>query len=263
MASDSVKQIITYGTNAGQQAFYPVNNKSAYQCANSSITRGITLGPSSLEDCFSRFPGISYIAKSVGFIKPFGATGYTYSVWTGPTGCPPTQSLLNAGGVIPVDTYFDTSSEECLQTSHILGNDWIGCLWGTPNASYSCACPEVATKYEAYVKLRLNDASFWATPVETPVKRTEFVDAIQYGRKVDLTIAGDFNIKVGQVINLRTNGISGFPFSNNPASLNGYYYITGIKHVITNSGTHEMALALTQIPPDVYSPTGVTTGYYS
>lgn len=265
MASNSVKQIVTFSTNSGQEAFYPVTSKDSYECANSSITRGITLSPSSLDDCFARFPGISYIAKAVGFARGVSSdgSGFTYSVWTGPTGCPPSYNLLTAGGVVPVDLYFDQPSNECSQIVSILDSDWLGCLWGTPSASYSCSCPEVAVKYEAYIKLRLNDAAFWATPVETPVKRTEFVDSLQYGRKVDVTIAGDFKVKVGQVINLRTNGISGFPYSNQPSYLNGLYYITGIKHVITNSGTHEMALALTQIPIDTVGISGASAGYYS
>ena len=132
---------------------------------------------------------------------------------------------------------------------------------GTPSAPYSCTCPEVRPNYEAYIKHRLNVASFWNTPVETPVKRAEFLDAMQYGRKIDVTIAGDFNLKVGQVVKLRLNGISGYPYSSSNSFLNGLFYIIALKHVVTNSGTHETALSLTTIPSD-YSAFGAISPVY-
>jgi hypothetical protein len=140
-------------------------------------------------------------------------------------------------------------NEECDKINSTLGGAWLGCLWGTPSAPYSCVCPDVNTRYEAYIKHRLNVASFWNTPVETPVKRAEFVDALQYGRKVNITVAGDFNLKVGQVMFVRLNGISQYPSKENSV-LNGLYYIMGIKHVFTSSGTHETGLSLSRIAPD-------------
>ena len=73
---------------------------------------------------------------------------------------------------------------------------------------------------------------------------------MQYGRKIDVTIAGDFNLRVGQTIRLNSNGISGYPYSSKNSVLNNVYYITGIKHVVTSSGTHESALALSTIAGD-------------
>jgi hypothetical protein len=98
----------------------------------------------------------------------------------------------------------------------------------------------------------LNDASFWDTPVETPVKRTEFVDSLQYANKIDITVAGDFKLKVGQVVNVSVAGTSLYPKAG--SYLNGAYYIVGIKHVINNSGTHESALSLSQVLPLGSSP---------
>ena len=258
----SSKQIYTYGTNQGQEVFYPVNSRDTYECANSSITRGITSTPGSIEECFQSFPGVKDIAEAIGFYQApveesEGVSGSSggISLWEGPTGCPPVLNRLNSS--LPIDIYFDTSNEECdkINSTEGLGDEWLGCLWGTPSAPYSCTCPDIGLKYEAYIKLRLNVASFWNTPVETPVKRAEFTDALQYGRKVDVTIPGDFNLKVGQTIRLNSNGISGYPYASKNAVLNTVYYITGIKHVVTSSGTHESALALTTIAGDY---TGIT-----
>ena len=257
----SSKQIYTYGTNQGQEAFYPVISRHTYECANSSITRGVTSTPGSIEECFEKFSTVRDIAEAIGFYKAAveGTTGISggaagtsgssggFTLWEGPTGCPPAINRFTS--TLPVDVYFDTPNEECDKILSKLSDAWLGCLWGTPSAPYSCVCPDVNPKYEAYIKLRLNIASFWNTPVETPVKRTEFIDALKYGSKIDVTIAGDFNLKVGSIVNLRINGISNKPYSDVTPVSNGSYYITGIKHVITNSGTHESALALTQLAP--------------
>lgn len=256
------KQIVIYGTNDSKQAYYPVTSKDGYECANAHITRGTTSAPNTLDECFQKFPGVLDIATAVGFFVNIegssGSSGWSgYTLWTGETG------ITDLNVTKAQDVYFDSPVEECDQISGstALGLEWLGCLWGTPSAPYSCTCPDIQPKYEAYIKLRLNVASFWATPVETPVKRAEFVDSIRYGKKIDVTIAGDFNIKIGQVVSIRANALSGFPYSPLQSYMNGYYYITGVKHVIMNSGTHESALALTQIPEDY---TGITQGvpYY-
>lgn len=265
--SYDTRQIIVYGTNYSQESFYPVTSKGAYECANAAITRGVTGIPNSLDDCFLKFPYIKDIATAIGFFTAgtsgssgssggsggSGASGGSggsgssggYSLWEGPTSTPP--SMEDIKNFKPISMYFDNVSEECLkvQSDTLLGEAFLGCLWGTPSASYSCVCPQVGALYPAYVRLRLNDASFWDTPVETPVKRTEFVDSLQYANKIDITVAGDFNLKVGQVVNISVAGTSLFPKAG--SYLNGMYYIVGLKHVVNNSGTHETALSLSQV----------------
>ena len=249
MTTEQTKQIFTYGANETQQAFYSVNNKGVYECANAQITRGNTSAPNTLQECFTKFPSVKDIADSMGFDPS--------NTWDGQVTIPSFNTSA------PENLYFGTSTTECnkINLHPNLGPAWMGCIWGTPSAPYSCTCPEVRPYYEAYIKHRLNCASFWATPVETPVHRAEFVDALQYGRKVNVTIAGDFNLKVGQVVNVRLNGISGYPYASAPSYLNGLFYIVGIKHVVTSSGTHETAMELSQIAGDF---TGMTSGvpYY-
>jgi hypothetical protein len=257
------KQIKTYGTNYSQEAFYAVNAKSTYECSNAYITRGMSMIPASLVECFQSFPSITTIGKNVGFLlpenipetedkyKPYGNTffqkinfntqgqNYMFYLWTGSTG---------GTGDVGVDAFFPETSIECYWINHELGPDWLGCLWGSPSSNFSCKCPEIGEKFESYIKLRLNDATFWNTPKDTPVKRSEFLDAFKYGKKIEATIAGDFKLKLGQVVYFNANYASGYINDPNQTSdLSGLYYITAMKHVVTNSGGHETSLSLSQI----------------
>jgi len=270
------KQIKTYGTNFSQSAYFNVNSRDVYDCANSSLTRGVTGIPANLDECFDRFEGIKQLATILGFIGSSGACGsaggcgacgacgddsnilcggsvngsgkYGYTLWVGAT--LPNPSLLDT--FTPVDMYLDEPSTECDQITSKLGLDWLGCLWGTPDAEYSCTCPDIAPNFANYLKLRLNVATFWNTPKATPVLRAEFLDAFKYGQKLDFTVAGDFKLKIGQVVYVNVNAASGYPYSSSQSSLNGYYYIIGVKHVVTQS-SHETALSVSRIPPTLTS----------
>jgi hypothetical protein len=246
----TAKQIITYGTNYSQEAFYSPTSRGAYDCANAQIARGITGIPNTLDECFNRFGNVKEIAELLGFITgscgPIntacgsGSTTYGYTLWTGAT----TQGL---SGATFIDMYLNNTAKECSSVVGWLGTGWLGCLWGTPDAPFSCTCPSIGPQFEAYLKHRLNVATFWNTPKNMPVKRAEFLDALKYGQKSDVTVAGDFNLKIGQVVYIRVDGASGYPYQQAESPLNGYYYIIGVKHVVTLN-THETALSLTKIP---------------
>jgi hypothetical protein len=243
------KEIKTY-SNASQEAFYPVTSKLEYICANAPITRGITSAPSTLDECFKSFSGIKDLAVSLGFLGLSGSS-FIYTLWSGATAPTSWPGFSGACGPHVLDVFFNDPSKECngVFASTDLGKNWLGCLWGTPDAPFSCSCPDVGPLFHAYLKLRLNVATFWNTPKNTPVKRAEFLDAIKYGKKANITVAGDFKLKIGQVVYINVNGVSGFPYTSSGSKLNGYYYIIGVKHVITNGGGHETALSLTEIPP--------------
>ncbi len=65
----ATNQIKTYGTNYSQEALYGLNSRDTYICANSSITRGVTGIPNTLDECFDRFTGIKDIATYLGFLS--------------------------------------------------------------------------------------------------------------------------------------------------------------------------------------------------
>lgn len=269
----TTRQIKTYGTNYSQESFYAVTSRHTHDCANSTITRGVCGPPSTLDECFETYIGIKMLAEQLGFLTsgasgacggseeessgPSGSSGPSYSLWKGSS--TPSINLLNT--FAPIDMYFDEPTDECKGINTDLGQDWLGCLWGTPDAPFSCTCPDIGPNFAAYLKLRLNVATFWNTPKTTPPKRAEFLDAIKYSSKVDVTVPGDFNLKIGQVVRLKADGISGFPYASSTSSLNNDYYIIGVKHVITNSGTHETALSLTQLSENVSGPATYASDY--
>jgi hypothetical protein len=246
------KQIVTFGDTEAKTAFYAPNSKYSYACANSTITRGICGAPDTFAECFNRFPSVKKIAQNLGFIKgmtngpagPCGPPNYQLDLWKGAT----TPSIGIEQIFTPIDLYLNDPQYECEEVINNLDFSWLGCLWGTPSIPFSCTCPDIGPNFYAYVKLRLNVATFWNTPKETPIQRAEFLDGLKYGKKMNITVAGDFNLKIGQLVFLNVNAASGYPYYAGQSLLNGYYYIIGVKHVVTNSGTHETALALSQIP---------------
>jgi hypothetical protein len=254
-------------SNNQKQAILPFNSQNEYVCSNADITRGMTQAPYTISDCFNRFPSIYEIAKTLGFTSGYnlGVTGTTfYNLWTGPgTGFTAPALLLGSQGsglkaTIPGITggpkgsYLHDASDECKEVygssgATGLGQAWLGCLWGSPESPYSCICPEIGEKFHAYLKLRLNIATFWNTPKQSPVKRQEFMDEIKYGRKLTIVVGGDFGLNLGQVVEISADGSSGYPYDVVPSTLNGKYWIIGIKHVVTNGGTHETALTLSKL----------------
>lgn len=263
-----------------KKAILPFISESEYVCANADITRGMTSPPYSLSECFSRFPSIFEIAKTIGLTSGYavdGVTGTTFfNLWVGP-GTGFTSPALPLGSRMydqkqnedddeneknntdtsnygitgttggPKDLYLEKPSTECSEVygSTALGPGWLGCFWGSPEATYSCICPEIQEKYEAYLKLRLNVATFWNTPKNVPVKREEFLDELKFGRKVEIVVAGDFSYKLGTVVEISVDGAASYAVEYS-SILNGKYWIIGIKHNITNSGTHETALILSK-----------------
>ena len=241
---------ITLGANVLNVPIGNFGARGEYVCANTQIVQGVTSTPNSLEECFSRFPGVLAIATAV------GVTG-SASLWSFPGLTYGTEGLT-----YPLDIYLGTASNECKEISknNKLGKDFFGCLWGIPEAPYNCSCPDLGSKFEAYLKLRLNVATFWDTPKATPVKRKEFLDALKYARKLTINIAGDYSIKVGNFVEILANNISGYPYYSGGSVINGIYWVLGVKHVFTNSGTHETILTISDILPTTSAPINSTGG---
>lgn len=238
-------KIVTLGANVLSTPVGNFGAKGEYVCANAHITQGVTSTPASLEECLSRFPGISAIANAVGVTS-------SASLWSFPG-----VTYGPQGVSFPTDLYLGTASNECIKIKNnaSLGPDFYGCLWGLPEAPFNCSCPELGSKFEAYIKHRLNIATFWNTPKTAVVKRREFLDSLKYAVKLTLNIAGDLSIRSGDIVEMRANNSSGYPYYVGASIVNGMYYVTGVKHVFTNSGTHETQLTVTGIlPPSTVTP---------
>ena len=231
----TTNQIKIYPYTISKSALTPVTSRDAYECANSEITRGLTASPNSLQGCFDSFPAIKTIAQGLGVLPS--------NLWLGSTG-----SVPKKGTLVIRDLLTGITGGECEGIKSSLGQSWLGCLWGTPEAPFSCVCPEVGSNYEAYLKHRLNIATFWKTPVKVPVNRREFLDGLKYQSKVDLTVAGDYNIRPGVMVELLVDHPTRTPINTGTSIFSGLYMVLSVKHILNSGGTHETALTVTQIP---------------
>jgi hypothetical protein len=238
-------QIVTVGASEVNHALTTLSSKHSYMCANAQITRGFTHAPYTIEDCLGRFPQIKEVAKSLGvsggasfWIAPdaiFGSTGSTafafYDLLTGIT------------------------SQECLKigsTAYDLGTAWMGCLWGSPMASFSCTCPDIGPQFLDYLKLRLNVATFWNTPAIVPPQRAEFIDCVENSERVTILVPGDFSVTPGEVVELKVDNMASYSTEIYPSILSKFYYVLSVKHTIQNSGVHETQLVLSDLRPIEY-----------
>lgn len=232
-------QIKIYSNTISKNTRAPFGSRSYYECANAEITRGVTSAPENLEKCFQAFPQIETIATSLGV----NASNLWNGAGTIDNTEPPNPDDIK-------DLLTGVNSAECEQIKNILGNEWLGCLWGTPQSSLSCVCPSVGAKFESYLKHRLNIATFWNTPKQTPVLRRKFLDFFKYNTKIELNVAGDFKVKPGTVVYIDATAGSRTPTQSIPSFFTGTYFVLAVKHIVTNSGTHEMLLTLSSLPPD-------------
>jgi hypothetical protein len=229
------RQIKTVGATQIFNAFATVSSKESYDCANAKITRGLTLPPSTLAQCAEQYPKIKEIADDLGVDMD--------EPWTGPS---VPQSLPEIHDTL---LGYDTNLTECNEIKSKLGNDWLGCLWGSPMADFSCTCPEVGDKFANYLKLRLNVATFWNTPIETPAKRAEFLDSIKFAPKTTIVVPGTFDVGPGDVIEIKADNASAYPSSITRSFLSKYYYVVSVKNTVTNTGHHETGIVATTILP--------------
>lgn len=234
--TNTPNQIKTIGASKVNYAKNTLSSKESYECANALITRGVTTAPETLSSCFERFPNVAIIASNL---------GVSSTMWGGP-GSPP--AAANVPKIF--DTLLGITSEECGKIKDTLGESWLGCLWGSPMASFSCTCPDVGTNYVNYLKLRLSDATFWYTPVEAPVMRNQFAEFINHGEKIYVDIAGDFKIKPGNIVQLRVNNMAAYSNLVPESVLSKKYYVLSVKHTITNSGVHETKLVVSDLRPN-------------
>lgn len=234
MSDLTPNQLKTIGASKVSYALNPLSSKAEYTCANAYLTRGVTHQPSTLSECFTRFPNVAGIATQL---------GVSSTPWTGPK--PPGPSARN------FDTLLGITSEECEKvaaTVNGLGSNWLGCLWGSPMAPFSCSCPDIGSNYLNYLKLRLSVATFWNTPTTVPPKRNEFLDCLEYSKKVTITVSGNFDIRPGNVIQLRVNSMAAYPvLSGTTSLLSDRYYVLAVKHTITNGGVHETNVTASKI----------------
>lgn len=237
--SNLPNQIKIIGATQVKYAVNPISSKDSYTCANALITRGVTSAPTDLPTCYEKFPQIKDVAESMGVTL--------CQLWNGP-GIPPTTAP------VIFDTLLGITSDECAKVGGLtygLGVDWLGCLWGSPMSSISCTCPTIGSRFADYLKLRLNVATFWNTPISAPPQRSEFVDVLQNGEKINILVPGNLNVKAGDVVELKVDNMSSYSSAEDITSvLSTKYYVLSVKQSYTSSGTHETNLLISRIRPN-------------
>lgn len=227
-------QIKTIGATKTSLAINTISSKETYDCANAKITRGLTGQPSTLSECKNEYPNISQIATQLGvdMDNPFSGPPIPGSL--------PTIHDTLLGN--------DSDLKECAGISNKLDDSWLGCLWGAPMADFSCTCPDVGTNFDKYLKLRLNVATFWNTPIETPPKRSEFLDSVKFAPKTTIVVPGTFQVRPGDVIEIKADNLAAYQ-SSGQSLLSKKYYVISVKNMVSSGGVHETAIVASTILP--------------
>lgn len=222
------KQIKTTNATAFNVAQFPGGSRPSYDCANPFITRGVTTAPSTYSECINNplfGTSVQSIVTAIGGLPS----------WQGPPAITGEPETINS-------TTIGEESPECALIETELGAEWKGCFWSASDSVLSCDCPDIGEKYPDYLKLRLNVASFWNTPAETPILRKRFLDSVTYGPQITFVVAGDFSIKPGNVVEVYADSISGYSTNITDSSVSKKYYVVSVKNTVTNSGVHETAI---------------------
>ena len=114
-------QLTTLGSTEVQLTKAVGSAKNGYLCANADITRGITHQASSIKECYERFPNIKEIGESLGITCDYAIFPDEVGTITDEE-----RKLL--------DLYTGLDNTEAKNVKEILGEDWLGCLWGSPEA---------------------------------------------------------------------------------------------------------------------------------
>jgi hypothetical protein len=122
---------------------------------------------------------------------------------------------MTVGFTGPEPTYaelrqLEQEIKECDLIENVLGEDWLGCVWGKPNDPLNCNCPCIGTKFLDYLKYSQTYCTFWQTPPERPLLRNAQMMQIN-ANKIVISLNGDFTLRPGTKIslNLGTKRYSG------------------------------------------------------
>jgi hypothetical protein len=133
--------------------------------------------------------------------------------------------------------YLEKKINECQLIESELGPEYLGCVYDDPKSPYNCTCPHMGSKFMDYVKYNKTYATFWETPLQTPLLRTAQM-ALLNSNKITITVPGDLQIKAGQIINIQNN------FARNKR-FGGRWLVTTIKRYF-NRAYHMMELTLSR-----------------
>jgi hypothetical protein len=93
---------------------------------------------------------------------------------------------------------------ECALIKEVLGEEWLGCVWDDPESPYNCNCPCVGKKFYEYMKYNRTQATFWSTPLKTPLYRNAQMTLLMTN-KLRIQVPGDFKIGPGIIIKIASD----------------------------------------------------------
>jgi hypothetical protein len=91
--------------------------------------------------------------------------------------------------------------KECTLIEDVLGEDWLGCVWGDTKNPLNCNCPCIGKHFLDYLKYSQTYCTFWNTPPERPLYRNAQMMQINTN-KIAIKLNGDFTLRPGMKVKL-------------------------------------------------------------
>lgn len=134
---------------------------------------------------------------------------------------------------------------------------WMGCLWKDQNHPSSCDCPCVGENFKNYIEYTRTSATYWDTPVETPLWRDAQMALIN-SQQASIMLSGDLSLRPGEIINITNKNIG----SGKERRMGGRWLIAEIQHNMIKGGQHTMLCTLIRDSSPINPETSESLGFF-
>ena len=149
------------------------------------------------------------------------------------------------------------SIKECDLIKSVLGESWLGCMWKNQEHPSSCDCPCVGEDFKKYIEYTRTSATYWDTPVTTPLWRDAQMMLINSQASV-IVLNGDLSLRPGKLINITNKNVS----TERERRFSGRWLIANISHTIQSS-QHKMILTLVRDSSPIDPNTSEELGFFA
>ena len=91
--------------------------------------------------------------------------------------------------------------KECDLIETVLGEEWLGCVWGDSKNVLNCDCPCIGEKFLDYLRYSQTYCTFWNTIPERPLLRNAQMMQIRSNR-ISIMVNGDLTLRPGEKVNI-------------------------------------------------------------
>jgi hypothetical protein len=223
------KRILTHFLHDVHEHSERFSQIEQYICANPDA---VDNQPTDIQDCIKKFPRLNdYYPTMESFVGPSGGSG--------------SATINIVAGIEPKDEELQsllTASSECAGISAILGTQYLGCDWSSPQSPMSCDCPYVTPAFLNYLSYKRLYASYYNTHLKAPLYRNA-LESLLNARRIKLRVRGYLNFDVGLVINIEdrrplTKENEAITFSG----FSGKWLVLNLTHVFNRDRTYETEL---------------------